>query len=287
MNKVNLGDYLTEIKNYPDNTFDVAVVDPPYNIGKDFGNDSDKMEMPEYLDLCRKWVEETYRVLKPGGSMYIYGFSEILAHIFVNIPYENKRWLVWHYTNKAVPSLRDWQRSHESIINVWKGDKKTFNLDDVREDYTDTFLKNSAGKKRKGTKGRFNTKDEETVYTAHKNGALPRDVFKIPALAGGAGLKERWFYCNDCGEAFHPMEKKNHGEHDTFTHPTQKPSKLTEKLIKSCMNKNGKTSVLIPFAGSGSECVVAQSMDCDFVGFDLNNDYVKLSNSWLDKTKYL
>jgi site-specific DNA-methyltransferase (adenine-specific) len=88
--------------------------------------------------------------------MFIYGFSETLALILARIPYQiHRRWIVWHYTNKTTPSLRDWQRSHESIIHIWKGDKKNFNLDDVREPYTETFLKNAAGKQRKSTKSRF------------------------------------------------------------------------------------------------------------------------------------
>ena len=81
--------------------------------------------------------------------MFIYGFSEILAHISVELDLEH-RWLVWHYTNKTVPSLNFWQRSHESILCAWK-DKKSlvFNRDAVREPYTDNFIKGYKGKNRK------------------------------------------------------------------------------------------------------------------------------------------
>ena len=85
------------------------------------------------------------------------------------------RWLILHYTNKNVPSLNFWQRSHESIICSWKN-KPVFNRDDVREEYTQTFLKNAAGKVRKSTVGRFSNGEKETIYTAHSGGALPRDV---------------------------------------------------------------------------------------------------------------
>jgi len=235
---------------------DIIICDPPYNIGKDFGNNSDKQEMETYLGWCDEWIAECIRILKPNGTLYIYGFSEILAFIRVRIR-TNVRWIIWHYTNKVTPSLNFWQRTHESILCCYK-DKPHFNRDDVREPYTDTFLKNAAGKVRKATKGRFSNGDKETTYTAHKNGALPRDVIKISALAGGAGKKER------------------------VDHPTQKPLELCTKLIKA--SKNGEDTLLVvPFAGSGSECVAAKKENINFIGYELNEDYVKLCNQRLDE----
>jgi len=97
----------------------------------------------------------------------------------------------------------------------------------------------------------------ETTYNAHTNGALPRDVIKISALAGGAGKKER------------------------VNHPTQKPLELCEKLIKA--SKNGDDTLLVvPFAGSGSECVAAKKENINFIGFEINKEYVELSNKRLD-----
>lgn len=235
----------------------IIIADPPYNIGKDFGNQSDKQTMPEYLNWCDKWISECIRILKPNGTMFIYGFSETLALILSRVPYEiNRRWILWHYTNKNVPSLNFWQRSHESIIVLWKTDK-IFNRDDVREPYTDGFLNGAAGKERKATKGRFSNGEKTTKYSAHANGALPRDVIKIPALAGGAGVSER------------------------VDHPTQKPLALCDKLIKSCKQNPNNGYVLVPFAGSGSECVSAKNNNLPFIGIEINGDYVKLINDRL------
>jgi len=51
---------------------DIIIYDPPYNIGKDFGNNSDKQKMDEYLLWCDKWINECLRILKPEGTLYIY-----------------------------------------------------------------------------------------------------------------------------------------------------------------------------------------------------------------------
>ena len=85
---------------------------------------------------------------------------------------------------------------------------------------------------------------------------MPRDVIKISALAGGAGKKER------------------------VNHPTQTPLELSEKLIKA--SKNGEDTLLVvPFAGSGSECVAAKIENINFIGFEINKDYVSLCNERL------
>ena len=78
-------DVLEGLSELDDNSIDIIVADPPYNIGKDFGNKSDKQKMEDYLNWCENWVRECERVLKPTGTMYIYGFSEILAYIRVRV----------------------------------------------------------------------------------------------------------------------------------------------------------------------------------------------------------
>lgn len=250
---IHTGDCLEILPTLPDESAQIVLADPPYNIGKDFGNDSDRQPMDEYLAWCDQWIAECLRVLRPDGTMFVYGFSEILALILSRVPHTvHRRWIVWHYTNKNVPSLKFWQRSHESILVLWKKDK-VFHRDAVREPYTDTFIKNAAGKTRAPTEGRFSKGGgKETTYKAHPEGALPRDVLKFPALAGGAGKKER------------------------VNHPTQKPLALCEHLLKSCQQPPENGYVLVPFAGSGSECVAAQKMGLPFVGIELNPEYVTL-----------
>jgi site-specific DNA-methyltransferase (adenine-specific) len=276
-NKFHLIDVVEGLKKIESNSVDIVLSDPPYNIGKDFGLCKDNLELNTYLQWCDEWINESIRILKPSGSLFIYGFSEILAHLSVRINLD-KRWLIWHYTNKTVPSYNGWQRSHESILYCWK-EKPVFNRDEIRIPYTETFLKNSAGKTRKKSNtARFGGK-EETTYTAHENGALPRDVFTdVSTLAGGAG-KERYFLYD--GEVYPGTEIKNFDIEKCLKHPTQKPSKLTQKLLLSA--KTDGCKVVIPFGGSGSEGVVSKKLGLDFIGFEINEDYLKLANGAVNK----
>lgn len=254
-------DCIIGLSRLPDKCAQVIIADPPYNIGKDFGNNSDKQELDKYLKWCDQWITQCLRVLKPDGTFFIYGFSEILAYIRVRLEC-NVRWLIWHYTNKNVPSLKFYQRSHESILCCWSPDVKYphFNLDKAREPYTEAYKNNMAGKVRKATVGRFSTGEKETLYSVHENGALPRDVIKVPALAGGAGKIER------------------------VDHPTQKPLELCLRLLKSTL-QNKEDIVVIPFAGSGSECVACRKLGVPFVAYEINQKYVKVCNERLKALK--
>lgn len=278
-------DVLDGLNEVDDSSADIVLIDPPYNIGKDFGATKDDMSLKDYLAWSEKWISESERILKDTGTMYIYGFSEILCHLAVALPYPLEyRWLVWHYTNKAVPKLNFWQRSHESILCCWKYKSRIFNTDDVREPYTDVFLKNAAGKVRKGTKGRYSHTEKETIYQANEQGALPRDVIKCPALAGGAGAAERWFLCLTCDNVYPNKDADNHVDHKIVQHPTQKPYELTKRLLMAAKPKEGGL-VVIPFVGTGSECAVAENLGMDYIGFENNEDYVRLANGFLKNRK--
>lgn len=282
LNKIICGDAIEGLRKIPSESCDVIIIDPPYNIGKDFGNNIDKRELSEYVAWSKQWINESVRILKNTGTLFIYGFSEILAYLSVEVPL-HKRWLIWHYTNKNVAAANFWQRSHESIICAWK-DKPTFNRDSVREPYTEGFLKGAAGKVRKGTAGRFSKNGKETIYNAHEGGALPRDVIKISALAGGAGMVERWFLCHTCKGIYEPLKLKNHINHKIEKHPTQKPLELSKKLIISATSKKGGV-VLVPFVGTGSECIAAKELGQNYIGFEINPNYVKLAEKRIATVK--
>lgn len=283
-NQIILQDCLIGLKNVSSNSADIILVDPPYNIGKDFGNNKDNMSLKNYLLWCKKWIKECKRILKPNGTCYIYGFSEILAHLSCLIDLDKQHWLIWYYTNKTSPNLKFWQRSHESIICFWKENPR-FNTDDVRVPYTKNYLKNSAGKKRTSSFGRFNRNENyESYYSINPNGALPKDVIEISTLAGGKGARERYFFCKTCDIFCEPKLRQKHKKCEIIIHPTQKPIELTKKLILASRPARTNYNVLIPFCGSGSECYVAKNMQANFLSFEINEEYYKLANHLLNIT---
>ena len=284
------GDVLASLERIaPEPTFDVVLADPPYNIGKDFGAGPTRHPIEEYVAWSEEWMAACLERLRDDGVMYMYGFPEIVARIAARYPLDNQRWLVWHYENKTVPASQFWQRSHETVLCLWKAghSRPRLEVDNIREPYTAAFLAGAAGKQRASTRGRYSHTENITQYHAHENGALPRDVIKVPALAGGAGASERWFMCLDCGRAVLPPWKLTaHASCRVMKHPTQKPAEVTRKLLNSRLPRSegdAPGSVLIPFAGSGSECVVAYHLGIPYVGVERNADYVEFARKWLER----
>ena len=132
--KIFVGDSIQWLSTLQSETVDLIIADPPYNIKK---AEWDTFESQQaYVEWSLKWIEQAARILKPNGTLYVCGFSEILADL--KLPalkfFEGCRWLVWHYKNKA--NLHsDWGRSHESILHFRKSKAFTFNIDDVRIPY--------------------------------------------------------------------------------------------------------------------------------------------------------
>lgn len=76
-----------------DDLFDLIIIDPPYNIGKDFGNDSDKRELADYISWSYEYLSRCLCLAKNGAPVYVYGYPEIISHLAVKFPIDKQRWL--------------------------------------------------------------------------------------------------------------------------------------------------------------------------------------------------
>jgi site-specific DNA-methyltransferase (adenine-specific) len=227
-------------------TIDLIIADPPYNIKK---ADWDKFESQEaYIQWSLQWLKEAARVLSKTGTLYICGFSEILADLkHPSMQYFKAcKWLVWYYKNKANLGY-DWGRSHESILHLRKSKKHTFNIDDVRVPYGKHTLKYPDHPQAESSQY-GNGKRKNQIWTPHPRGAKPRDVIEIPTTCNGMGEKT--------------------------PHPTQKPEALIRRLVLASSNEGDV--VLDPFSGSGTTLVVAEQLHRKWLGCEIEADY----NHW-------
>ncbi len=58
------------------------VADPPYNLGKDYGNNHDLKGFDEYLDFSKDWLTEAKRVLKPNGTIYVFMGVRFISYLY-------------------------------------------------------------------------------------------------------------------------------------------------------------------------------------------------------------
>jgi len=138
--KLFLGNSIDWLSNLESESVDLVFADPPYNIKK---AEWDTFESQEaYIQWSLSWIKEASRVLKNTGSLYICGFSEILADLKhpSSKYFKSCRWLVWNYRNKANLG-NDWGRSHESILHFRKSETYSLRVDNVRIPYGNHTLK--------------------------------------------------------------------------------------------------------------------------------------------------
>ncbi|HFJ9457583.1 DNA-methyltransferase [Bacillus cereus] len=240
-----LGDSIKWLKTIESESVDLIFADPPYNIKK---AEWDTFESQQaYIDWSMLWIEEASRVLKKTGSLYICGFSEILADLKhpASRYFKGCKWLVWHYKNKANLS-KDFGRSHESLLHFRKTKKFTMNQDFIRIPYGAHTLKYPNHPQAETSQYGGGKKRDD--WTPHPLGAKPKDVIEVPTTCNGMGEKT--------------------------PHKTQKPEELVRKFILASSNRGDV--VLDPFSGSGTTSVVAEQLGRKWLACDIYKEY----NEW-------
>lgn len=228
------------LKTMKDKTVDLIFADPPYNIGKDFGNSSDKWKSQKaYLDWCEKWIDECFRVLKDTGTMYIMNATQNMAFIdmYISTHYNVINRIIWAYDSSGVQSKNNFGSLYEPILMVNRNKKAqyTFNSQDI-------LIEAKTGSQRKLIDYR---KDPPQPYNSKK---VPGNVWTFPRVR------------------YKMAEYENH--------PTQKPEALLERIIK--VSSNPGDIILDPFSGSFTTSAVASRLNRYSIGIELNRDYFEI-----------
>ncbi|GAB4420159.1 MAG: site-specific DNA-methyltransferase [Anaerolineae bacterium] len=134
-NQLICGDAVTEISKLPDACVDLLIADPPYNLGKDYGNNLDRKAWAEYETFTRNWLGQAVRLLKPTGSLYVFMGVRFISRLFGLLEEELglnfNGWITWHYT-QGMGRKSGFSPRHEDILYFTRSEQFTFNLDAVR-----------------------------------------------------------------------------------------------------------------------------------------------------------
>ncbi len=129
------GDAISEMKKIADNSIDLIVADPPYNLGKDYGNDSDSKDFNDYISFTKEWTAEAKRILKPTGTMYVFMGFKFISYLYQILEKEQRllfnNWICWHYT-QGIGKKKGFSPRHDDILMFTKTKNFTFNLDDIK-----------------------------------------------------------------------------------------------------------------------------------------------------------
>ena len=239
INNTIIGDFFKSIDFIEDKSIDLLIVDPPYNLRKDYhGNVFTEKSKDTYEDYTRKWIEKVIPKLKDTGSVYIccdWKSSMIIGPILAEYLLIKNR-ITWQ-REKGRGSKSNWKNSMEDIWFAVKSKDYTFNIEDV--------------------------KVRRKVIAPYKEDGIPKDWEE--SKSGNFRNTHPSNIWDDITIPFWSMAENT-------AHPTQKPEKLIAKLVLASSNLGDL--VLDPFMGSGTTAVVCKKLGRNFIGIEQNPLYV-------------
>ncbi len=247
IDKTICGNTLEIFEFLPDHFVDLAFIDPPYNLTKNFNSMSFKeMDLDSYAEWLDTWMRKLPRILKKSASLYICGDWKSSSAIFdVARKYFHVRNRITWEREKGRGAKANWKNCTEDIWFCTVSDDYTFNLEDVK-----IKRKVIAPYKDSARKPKDWTDDKEGQYRITHPSNIWTDI-TIP---------------------FWSMPENT-------MHPTQKPEKLLAKIILASSNLND--IVFDPFLGSGTTSVVARKLSRRFVGIEIDEYYCCLAEKRL------
>ena len=274
-----VGSCLDVLAEYPDNSFDSCVTDPPYGMG---------MEAWDHTVPGKEFWEEINRVLKPGAFCLSFCSPHLyhrLACAIEDATFDIKDQIMWMITTK-MPVKNRLKQVHEPIAVAQKPfpgtlkdnfEKWGVGVIDTQNTRVPWDGKPPTGWVKGGHQRRTFGKDGKTTGTQKEFGkedANPKGRYPSNIIGTTSPEHQKYFYAPR-------VTRKERGEYNN--HPTPKPIALMQYLIKIYTPESGK--VLDPFCGSGSTGIAAMLEGRDFLGVDLDADYINIAQRRVEDWK--
>ena len=233
-----MGDAFDLLPKLPQGFVDLLIVDPPYNLTKQYGSRRfRKTDAEQYAQFTRSWIEAVKHTLKPNATIYVccdWGSSAAISAALSEFFIVRNR-ITWQ-REKGRGAARNWKNSMEDIWFATVGKDYTFNLDAV--------------------------KLRKKVLAPYRENGKPKDWEASPD--GN--------YRSTCpGNFWDDITVPYWSMPENTAHTTQKPEKLLAKLILASSNEGDM--VFDPFLGSGSTSVTAKKLGRSYCGIEQNPQY--------------
>lgn len=243
-NKTINGDTFKVLGKLPKSFVDLLIVDPPYNLSKDYnGKKFKETDAASYIEYTKNWLTLVVPLLKDEASVYVccdWKTSLLIGQVlpeFLNV----RNRITWQ-REKGRGAKENWKNGLEDIWFATNNGRWTFNLDDV--------------------------KIRRKVIAPYKSDGAPKDWQDTDSGKFRDTCPSNFW--DDISIPYWSMPENT-------AHPTQKPEKLIAKLILASSNKGD--FVLDPFLGSGTTSVTAKKLGRNYVGIELDPTYC----AWTEK----
>ena len=269
-NKIYQGNCTEKLKEIEANKVDLIYFDPPFftqrkhrltnkDNSKIYEFDDKYSSLETYLELIENVLEQSKRVLKNTGSVFLHCDKTASHNIRVVM---DKVFGRENFQSEIVWSYKRWSNSKKGLLNTHQviffySKTQDFKFNTLYTNYsTTTNLDQILQDRERDKYGKSVYKKDENgnvILGKEKKGVPLSDVWEIPYL--------------------NPKAKERTG------YPTQKPVLLLNQILNIVTNEGDL--VLDPFCGSGTTCVAAKSLKRQFIGIDISQDAVELANSRL------
>lgn len=242
-------DCLIGMRNIPDNSIDAIICDGPYGV-TNFEWDNIANIQQFNLNLLKIFS----RILKPGGSLYLFGKDNCLDFIDYTAYLKLNRRIIWYQPSRLAQGRYNYTNNYDIIAYFSKGKASTFNLDDIRV--------------------------EQLVELEHR-----KRCERVPSVQNGPFGKTKFNEKGkNPGDVWGDIKQLTYKSKELVSrellNTVQKPIKLIERLVLASSNVGDL--VLDPFSGVGTTAVVCKKLNRHFIGFEINENYVRLSNERLN-----
>lgn len=287
VNKTYNLDCLDGMKQLENNSVDLIATDPPYNIGKDFDNENSSKG--EYLNWCSKWIPELSRVLKYGGAIWVTLGWQCVAEIKCLFDkcddLRLKNWVIW-YRQDGWKGDRGFAHSYEHILYFIKSPIKEERILEFRNYMNEARKKKNLSLSQINAKlgwattgggcasGYMGDKEDKQIPSPNHYEQL-RSLLDMDNSFDDLVNDEKYIKFNkvdECNDLWITPKSEQH----RLGHPTQKPLKLFQRMIKASSNEGDL--ILDPFMGSGTTAFACKSLKRNFIGFEINKEFVDIIN---------
>jgi adenine-specific DNA-methyltransferase len=227
----------------PDQSINLTVTSPPYNIGKEYEN---LLPLDDYINWCEKWITEVYRLTLYDGAFWLnLGYLSIKNRakaipisylLWDKIPFYLIQEIVWNYGAGVAGSKFFSPRNEKFLWYVKNPEAYTFNLDDIRDPNV-----------------KYPNQKKNGKIKVNPLGKNPTEVWEFPKVTSG----------------------QNRSSKERTAHPAQFPSAVIQRIITASSHEN--EIVLDPFLGSGTTAMVALDLNRLVIGFEIRQDYCDIA----------
>ncbi|MDD2331025.1 MAG: DNA methyltransferase [Candidatus Cloacimonetes bacterium] len=232
------------LKTMPNDSVDMTFADPPFNLKKGYKSYTDRRSFQEYLDWCSVWISEMIRVTKPSGSIFVHNIPKWLMYYSETL---NKYAYFRHWISWDAPTSpmgKSLQPAHYGILFYTKSEKN-FKLNELRYPHK---------------------RDRKTGYLQKDYGGKKDQLHPFGPL-----VSDVW---SDIHRVKHTSKRD--------LHPCQLPPHLLDRLI--LLSTDEGDTILDPFLGTGTTAISAKRLGRKYIGFELDEDYVRISKDKVDNT---